>query len=268
MATYNKRGYKAPKPEAEKTEADELANVADIEQNIAIDESESATANVFNTLDETASKTEEFVAKNQNIILSVLGGVALVVVGYLMYNKFVSTPAENEAASDMYQAQKYFQQAIDAPVANDSLFKLALNGGEGKQGFIDIAKNHSGTDAGNIANYYAGMAYLHTKQFDKAIEFLSEYSSSDAYTSALALGAIGDAKAELNKNEEALEFYVKAAESNDNELTTPRFLMKAGQMAFANGKKEEALKYFTTIKEKYEDTPEAQNIDALIGMAQ
>ena len=36
MATYNKRGYKSPKPEAEKTEA--LDNVADLEQNINIDD--------------------------------------------------------------------------------------------------------------------------------------------------------------------------------------------------------------------------------------
>ena len=87
MATYNKRGYKAPKPEAEKT--DNLDNVADLEQNVSIDEKDSTTAAVFNTLDETANKTEEFIAKNQNIILSVLGGIALVVVGYLLYNKFV-----------------------------------------------------------------------------------------------------------------------------------------------------------------------------------
>jgi tetratricopeptide (TPR) repeat protein len=266
MATYNKRGYKAPKPEAEKTES--IDNVADLEQNVSVDEKDSTTAAVFNTLDETANKTEEFISNNQNTILSVLGGIALIVVGYLLYSKFVSGPAQDEAASDMYQAQKYFQQAVDAPQANDSLYKLSLNGGEGKQGFVDIAKNHSGTDAGNIANYYAGMAFLNTKQFQKAIDYLSEYSSDDAYTNALALGAIGDAKSELNKSEEALEYYVKAAESNANELTTPRFLLKAGQLSFTLGKKADALKYFTEIKEKYEDTPEAQNIDALIGMAQ
>lgn len=265
MATYNKRGYKAPKPEAEKTE--NVDNVADLEQNITIEEKDSTTAAVFNTLDETANKTEEFIAKNQNVILSVLGGIAIVVVGYLLYNKFVAGPAEDEAASDMFQAQKYFQQAVDATKANDSLYKLSLNGGEGKQGFVDIAKNHSGTDAGNLANYYAGMAFLNTKQFQKAIDYLTEYKSKDAYTNALALGAIGDANSELKKTEEALSFYVKAAESNANELTAPRFLLKAGQLAFTLGKKADALKYFTEIKEKYEDTPEAQNIDALIGMA-
>ena len=60
MATYKKRGYK-PKSQKEKEDA--------LEQN-------STTAEVFNTLDETASKTEEWVIKNQNYIFGVVGAVA------------------------------------------------------------------------------------------------------------------------------------------------------------------------------------------------
>jgi tetratricopeptide (TPR) repeat protein len=260
MATYNKRGYKAPKPEVE--------NVEDIEQNLNVDEKNSTTATVFNTLDETASRTEEFVAKYQNIILSVLGAVALVVVGYLLYNKYISGPKQEEAASDMFQAQQYFQKAVDAQKANDSLYNLALNGGEGKQGFLDIIKTHSGTDAGNLAHYYAGMAFLNMKQYQKAIDQLAEFKTDDPITNAMAIGATGDAKSELKKPAEALELYLKAAESNKNDITTPRFLLKAGQTALALGKKEDAIKYFTQIKDNFEDTPEAQNIDALIGLAQ
>jgi hypothetical protein len=44
--------------------------------------------------------------------------------------------------------------------------------------------------------------------------------------------------------------------------------LKAGQTALTLGNKEEALKYFTEIKEKYEATPEASAIDGLIGLAQ
>jgi hypothetical protein len=40
---------------------------------------------------------------------------------------------------------------------SDSLYKLSLNGSEGKFGFIKIADEYSGTDAGNLANYYAGL---------------------------------------------------------------------------------------------------------------
>ncbi|ENI5844536.1 hypothetical protein ABZI28_000086 [Flavobacterium psychrophilum] len=263
MATYNKRGYKAPKPEEEKVETD----VNDIENEINIDEKDSATAGVFNTLDETASRTEEFVAKNQNIILSIVGGIALLTAGYLLYNKFVSGPKESGAASDMFQAQQYFKKAVEG-TASDSLYNLALNGGDGKQGFLDIIKSHSGTDAGNLAEYYAGMALLNTKKFQAAIDHLANFKSDDAFTNAIAIGATGDAYSELKKPEQALEFYIKAAESNKNDVTTPRFLLKAGQTAMSLGKKADALKHFTDIKDNFEATPEAQNIDALIGMTQ
>ena len=263
MATYNKRGYKAPKPEDVSTD-----NVDDLEKDINFDEKDSNVAGVFNSLDQTASKTEEFVAKNQNIILSIVGGIALITVGYLLYNKFVAQPSQNEAASNMFQAQQYFKQAVDATgKTSDSLYNLALNGGEGKQGFLDILSSSSSASAENLAHYYAGMAFLNTKQYQKAIEHLSDFKSDDVFTNAMAIGAIGDANAELKKPAEALEFYVKAAESNKNDMSTPRFLLKAGQTALTLGKKEDAVKYFTDIKDNFQDTPEAQNIDALIGMA-
>ena len=61
MATYKKRGYK-PKTKAEK----------EVELEVG-----SATAEVFKTLDEGASKTEAWVQKNQNYILGVIGAVAV-----------------------------------------------------------------------------------------------------------------------------------------------------------------------------------------------
>ena len=53
MATYNKRGYKSPKPEVEKDPAFDTTV-----EDVNVNESESTTAGVFNTLDETANKTE------------------------------------------------------------------------------------------------------------------------------------------------------------------------------------------------------------------
>ena len=67
---------------------------------------------------------------------------------------------------------------------------------------------------------------------------------------------------------QSLENYLKAAEANKNDFTTPRFLMKAGKVALALGKKADALKYFTDIKENYENAPEAATVDGLIGLSQ
>jgi len=261
MATYNKRGYKAPK---EKVENDNT-----FIEDINVDEKDSTTAGVFNSLDQTASRTEEWVARNQKYIFGVVAAIALVTVGYLMYQKFMVQPKEDEAASEMFEAQQNFQKAVDATgTKSDSLFNLALKGAEGKFGFKDIADKFSGTDAGNLANYYAGMAYLNTGKYSEAIASLEKFKADDMMLSTLAVGAIGDAYSQKNQKDQALEYYIKASEMNKNDLTTPRFLLKAGQTCLALGKKADALKYFTQIKEQYENTPEGSSVEALIGLSQ
>lgn len=261
MATYNKRGYKAPK---EKVEVDKEL---DYNAKVIADGKDSTTAEVFNSLDETASKTEDWIAKNQKIIFGIVGVIAIVTIGYVLYGKFIVEPKQEEATANMFAAQQNFEQAVNG-VASDSLFTLALNGAEGKFGFVDIAKEYSGTPQGNQANYYAGIAYLNTGKYNEAIASLEQFSSDDEIISVLAKGLIGDAYSQLNQPEKALEFYVKASEMNKNEFTTPRFLLKAGQTSLALNKKEDAIKYFTAIKENYESSPEASNVDALIGLAQ
>lgn len=260
MATYNKRGYKAPKVKDDKMDNDYI-------EDVNIDEKDSTTAEVFNSLDETASRTEDFVARNQKVILGIVAAAFIAAIAYFLYTKFVVEPKEVDATNEMYVAQKNFQLASDG-TASDSLYNLALNGAEGKLGFVKIADEFSGTDAGNLANYYAGMAYLNTGKFDQAITYLEKFNGNDVMLKALALGAIGDAHSQKNQMKEALDFYKKALSSNENDFTTPRFTLKAGKTALALGNKEEALKFFTTIKDKYEATAEAQGIDALIGLAQ
>ncbi|RTY69003.1 hypothetical protein EKM05_10465 [Flavobacterium sp. GSP27] len=257
MATYNKRGYKAPKEKETK----------DGVEAVVIDDKDSTTAEVFSKLDQTATITEDWVAKNQKIIIGLVAAATLFTIGYLAYQRFIAAPQQEEAANEMFVAQQNFQKATDG-VASDSLYKLSLNGSEGKFGFLKIADEYSGTDAGNLANYYAGIAYLNTGKYTEAIDYLGKFKSDDIVLSALAKGAIGDAYSQKNQPKEALENYVKAAGSNKNDFTTPRFLLKAGKTALALGNKEEALKYFTDIKENYEGAPEAASVDVLIGLAQ
>ncbi len=263
MATYNKRGFKSPKDKEVKLDNNFI-------EDVNVDAKDSATAKAFDALDQTASRTEDFVAKNQKYILGFLGAVAIVTIGYLLYQKFISGPNEQEAADDLFVAQQNFQKAVDGTVqkSQDSLYNLVLKGAEGKQGAIEIAKQYSGTDAGNLANYYAGIAYLNTGKFTEAIDYLENFSTKDVMLNAIAIGAIGDAYSQKNDAKKALEYYVKAADASTNELTAPRYLLKAGQTAYALGNKEDALKYFTQIKEKYETAPESATIDGLIGMAQ
>ena len=81
MATYKKRGGKPT------TKADKDAKI----------EEGSTTAEVFNTLDEGASKTEAWIEKNQKGILGFIIVVAVCVLGYFAYDQYIKGPKETEA---------------------------------------------------------------------------------------------------------------------------------------------------------------------------
>ncbi|MBB6680981.1 tetratricopeptide repeat protein [Aequorivita sp. 609] len=251
MATYKKRGGK-PRTKVEKEEQLEDG---------------STTAEVFNTLDEGASKTEAWIEKNQKGILGFIIVVAVCVLGYFAYDQYIKAPKEAEAMNELFQAQNYWEQALTAP-AKDSLYNLSLQGGEGKYGFIDIIENYSGTKAANLAHYYAGMAYLNTNKYQEAIAQLDKFSSKDDVLAPLAKGAIGDAFAQLNQNEDALKYYEEAAKMRSNEFTTPRFLLKAGIVAIALNQNDKALKHFKKIADEYPNSTEAAKAEIYTGRAE
>lgn len=251
MATYKKRGFK-PKNKVEEAQFDE----------------NSTTAEVFSTLDESASKTEAWVQKNQNYILGAIGAIAIGVLAYLGYNEFIQKPKEASAANELFYPQQYFDQALTNEVAKDSLFGLALNGAEGKYGFLDIIQEYKGTKAANLAKYSAGMTYLNLQQYGEAITQLESFSSDDAVLGAMAKGGIGDAFSQLNQQDDALDYYEKAISHGTNEYTTPRFLYKAGVLAMNMDQKDKALGFFERIKEEFPSSQEANGVEVLIGLAQ
>ena len=192
---------------------------------------ESTTAEVFDALDLGASKSEDFVRNNQKTIIGVLIGIAVIGLGYLLYQQFVKAPNEQKAANEFFFAQQFFDEAMQATNAKerDSLFKVSINGGGGKYGYKQIAENYSGTKAANLAQYGMGMAYMRLADYNNAITHL------------------------------------KAFEHSNNDFITPLYLKKAGIVATLSGKKEDALKYYERIKDEFPASEEARTIDIFIG---
>ena len=250
MATYKKRGNKVKK-----------GNQATIED-------QSTTAEVFNTLDETASRSEQWVEKNQKIIFTGLIVVAGIILAFLAYNKYIVEPKEKEAADELAFPKKYFEQAQSTSVEVDSLYNLSLNGADGKYGLIDIVDNYGGTKAGNLAKYMSGIAFLKTGDYESAIKYLSDFSSDDEMLAALAKGNIGDAFVEIEQPEDALQYYVEAANIKDNNFTSPLYLFRAGNTAMKLEKFSEAEGYYSRIEKDYPKSEEARNISVYIQRAQ
>jgi len=246
MATYNKRGYKP------KTKEEVIQQV----------EEDSTTAEVFNTLDDSASKVEEFVERNQKYIFILIGIVALFVLGTLAYKNFILKPKQKEAASAIYKAQTYFDDALNQ--SKDSLYVLALNGDGDAMGMLDIIKEYKGTASANLANYYAGTAYLKLNKYKEAIEHLDAFDSDDEILAPLAKGNIGNAFAELDQKEDALSYYEEAAQMRDNSYTTPMFLYKAGVTALGLDNNTKALQCFERIDKDYPKSEQANQVKVLI----
>ena len=220
-----------------------------------------STKQVFDSLDDSASKTETFVNQYQNYIIGAILSVLVLFSAYYAYDKLIIQPKTVESNLEIFTAQKYFDLAVKSDEDKDSLFNLALNGAEGKYGFLDIIENYSGTDASNISYYSAGMAYYNLKKYDLAIEFLENFSSDDQILQSLSYSTIGDAFVQLNQFDDGLNYYETALSYTENSFIKPVILQKAGDLAKELGKLNAAKKYYQEIKDDFPKSNEANLID-------
>ena len=213
------------------------------------------TEDQFAQIEETLSKTEQFIEENQKSLMTIIGAIVGIVALFSVYQNFYIEPMEKEAQAEMYMAELYFQK--------DS-FNLALNGDGQYLGFLDIADDYSSTNVGQLANYYAGLSYLHTADYDNAIEYLGDFSSDDIILSSLALGCMGDAYMELGDTEAALDAYADAVNNSANDFTAPRYMMKQAMIYTSNGDNNKALDLFKAIQSDYKTSREANGIEKYI----
>lgn len=207
---------------------------------------EFTTEQFVNKLDKTAFDVETFVEDNAKIIVSVLVALVVAALGYFAYNKFVVEPKSEEALANMVQAERLFDQ--------DSV-AVALKGSPGAyQGLQQIVDEYGNTEAGNLARFKAASAYYKLGDYASAVKLLEEFDTDDEVMLAQKFGMIGNALTQSNKLEEALPYFVKAAEATEVETLEVTYYTKAGEIAMSLGKNEDALKYFQTIADKYPGT--------------
>ncbi|MCH1437643.1 MAG: hypothetical protein L7U70_06130 [Flavobacteriales bacterium] len=207
------------------------------------------------SIEENLTKAEMYVEDNKNNLMVVVLAIAIGFSGFFAYDRFYVQPKEDNASTELYMAEKNFEL---------SKFQEALDGDEQFAGLLEVIDSYGGTNAANLAEYYAGISYLRLGDANSAIEHLDKFSSDDEILAPIAKAAIGDAFSELGQNEEALSYYIKAAELRTNDFTTPIFLMKAANAAYTLGDKENALLLYTRIKTEFASSNEGQKVDKYI----
>lgn len=206
-------------------------------------------------LESALTKTERFIEDNQTKITYAVGAIVVLVAVFLAFNKFYLQPKEEEALSQMFMAENYFEK--------DS-FNLAINGDGNYLGFLDIIDDYGITKSANRAKYYTGISYLRMGQYEDAIDYLKKFKTKDLLLAPVKAGAIGDAMLELGNSDDALKQYKKAYAETDNELTTPIYKMKAARLLESMDELEEALKLYEEIKKDYPESAEGTTVDRYI----
>ena len=192
---------------------------------------------------------ESWMERHPKTAIGIAVAIVLLVAGYFGF-QYYKDNQETEAQREMFQAVYYFEA--------DSL-ELALNGDGNNLGFLAIIDDYGITEAANLANFYAGAAFLKQGKFEVARLYLEDFKSKDLLIQARAYSLIGDTYMEENNFEDAARFYDKAANYKPNKYFTPTYLMKAALAFEKNNEEQKAIAAYDKIINEYYDTPEVQD---------
>lgn len=195
---------------------------------------------------------ENWYQNNSKMVNNVLIGILAVVAGFFAYTKFYKGPQVQKSNDAIFRAQTYF--SIDS-------INWALNGDGNNMGFKKIADKFSGTPAGNLANYYAGICCLKTGDFANAEKYLKNFDGKGTMVTNVAKGALGDAYMEQGKTDDAIKQYLEASNDDDNLLLSPLYMERAGMAYELKNKTTEAIATYKKLKEKFPQSQQARNMD-------
>ena len=204
-------------------------------------------------MEQQVSKTEAFFEKYKKAIICGVVAVVAVIVCAILVNNYYLEPRSNEASTELAKSQELFDaQQYDKALA----------------GFQKVAADYSSTDAGNLAQLYIGLCQANLGKWQEAVNALESFSGKgDQMISPAAEGALGNAYANLKQYDQAVKHLTTAANMADNNSLSPTFLIQAGEILESQGKKDEALKLYQQVKEKYFNSMQYQTIDKYIERA-
>jgi tetratricopeptide (TPR) repeat protein len=195
------------------------------------------------TADQLKEKANNIFEENKMLIGGIIGGILILIVGLYFYTQMYAKPREAVAQEELYKA--------NTEMKRDS-FTTALKGlsvpGQANNfiGYVGIIAEYGGTDAANLAHYYAGLSSLRIGQPKLALDYLSNFSGEELLQTQ-AYTMMGDATSELNDFDAALGHY-KAAANNTKNLSLALYAKhKAARLMEHQKKTDEAKKFYQEI---------------------
>jgi len=207
-------------------------------------------------IESALTRSEQFIEDNSNVLTYILGGLIVILLVIIGGNRYYLKPLNEEAAADMYYAERFFEM--------DS-FNLALNGYGTYPGFLNVIDDYGISKSARISRYYAGVCYHQLGDHESAIHLLNKFKTDDLLVGAAKYSTLGDAYVEMGELSKAVTAYKSGIEKFENNFSSPIMMKKLGIVYEELGKLDEALSTYKNIENTYPETPEGKEIKKYIG---
>jgi tetratricopeptide (TPR) repeat protein len=174
--------------------------------------------------------------KQTKLVTFLIVGLLVLILGYFAYRQFIWSPANEKSKDAFWVGLNY--------AAKDSI-DLAI------EELQPVVKKYDGKIGGENAQFVLARQYMQKGEFQKALSLLEDVDVNDTYVSAMVIGLQGDCQSEMKNYEKAYNLYLEASGINENEMTTPMYLFKAGLCAEKNKDFEHAAECFIKIRDDF-----------------
>lgn len=196
---------------------------------------------------------QEYIEENKQKLLIGVGAVAVVILAIFWY--------VNKKAEDNQLAAG--QIALIIPSYEQGQFQKAIDGEPGTQinGLQSIVDEYGSTEQGELAKIYLANSYYSLGNYDKALEYYTDYSGNSELHKATSYAGMAACFEQMGKFGEAADYYKKAADTYNVKSQTADFLLNAGINYIKSGNKNNAKLALEKIKKDYQTTTAAREVE-------
>lgn len=201
----------------------------------------------------TFYKSQGFIEENKQKLLLVLGAIALVILAIVWY--------ANKKSEDNLIASSQLSQILS--IYEQGQYQKAIDGEPGTQlvGLKNIVDNYGSTEQGELAKIYLAQSYYFLGDYENSLEYFSDYSGDSKLHKSSALAGEAACYEQMDEFDKAANLYKKAADTYKLEAQTAEFLLNAGINFLKSGNNSEAKRVLESIKNDYNTTPAARELD-------
>lgn len=196
----------------------------------------------------------------RNLVLVITGTVLFfLLAGGGVFYYFHSQNLEDRASEHLVMAEAAFHRGD---------FEAALYGDNERitVGLQEIIANYGRTKAGNLARYYAAVAEAEIGNFEEALSYIERFRPPSGILGVGPISFHAVLLANLQEYERATQTFLKAAEWDKNESTTPQNLLYAALTSIEAKNNALASELVNQIIEKYRDSEVADEALQIKGM--